>query len=266
LEDRLGVTLFERTNGGTHLTIIGQEFAEAATRILEETETISARIKRHSRGETGRLTIGVHASLSAGNLRATLAEHHRRFPDVETHLIDGSSEQLMADLADASVDIAFMLEGGPKWDDKSLSVWSERVVVAFPEEHALGANETVTWADLKNEPLLLPQRGPGSEILKLLADKIGCQSACRLVRHDVSLDRLLTLAGIGCGILLLLEGATGARYPGVVFREINEAEGPERMGLRACWKETNANPSLNPLLEILHERYPDFSSDPVFDA
>jgi hypothetical protein len=27
----------------------------------------------------GRLTIGVHAALSAGNLRATLVEHRRRF-------------------------------------------------------------------------------------------------------------------------------------------------------------------------------------------
>lgn len=265
LEGRVGVTLFERTNGGTHLTIIGQEFVEAAKRILEETEAISARIKRYSRGENGRLTIGVHASLSTGNLRATLAEHRRRFPDVETHLIDGSGEHLMVDLVDTSIDIAFLLEGGLKWEDKSLSVWSERVVVALPRDHRLSASETVAWTDLKEVPLLLPQRGPGPEFLKMVFDRIGCESARRLIHHDVSLDRLLTLVGIDCGVLLLLEGATGARYPGVVFREIHDAEGPERMALRACWRESNSNPSLRPFLEILHERHPDFSSDPVLD-
>lgn len=82
LEFRLGAILFERTNGGTRPTIEGQEFLDAARRIIEDTEAITARLKTRSRGERGRLTIGVHASLTAGNLRATLIEHRRRFPEV----------------------------------------------------------------------------------------------------------------------------------------------------------------------------------------
>ena len=91
LEHRLEAVLFERTNGGTRPTIEGQEFLEAAKNIIQETEVIAARLKIRSRGESGHLTIGIHASFSAGNLRATLAEHRHRFPEVETHLIDGSS-------------------------------------------------------------------------------------------------------------------------------------------------------------------------------
>lgn len=34
-----------------------------------DTEALAARLNTHSHGESGRLTIGVHASLSAGNLR-----------------------------------------------------------------------------------------------------------------------------------------------------------------------------------------------------
>ncbi|MBV8457892.1 MAG: LysR family transcriptional regulator, partial [Acetobacteraceae bacterium] len=87
LEYQLGSVLFERTNGGTRPTIEGHEFLESARRIVEETEAISERFKNRSRGESGRLAIGVHASLSAGNLRASLIEHRRRFPDVEIHLL-----------------------------------------------------------------------------------------------------------------------------------------------------------------------------------
>jgi DNA-binding transcriptional LysR family regulator len=103
LEYQLGAALFERTNGGTRPTIAGHEFLESARRIVEETEAISARFKTRSRGESGRLAIGVHASLSAGNLRATLIEHCRRFPDVEVHLVDGSSDHLISDLASSAV-------------------------------------------------------------------------------------------------------------------------------------------------------------------
>jgi DNA-binding transcriptional LysR family regulator len=84
LEYDFGVVLFERTNDGTRPTIVGQEFLEGARRIVEETDAFNARIKTRSRGETGRLTIGVHVSLSTGNLRATLLEHHRRFPAIDT--------------------------------------------------------------------------------------------------------------------------------------------------------------------------------------
>src|SRR5262249_15609155 len=68
MEAMLGVQLFERTNGGTRPTIEGLEFLEAAAQIIGGPESITARLKTRSRGESGRLTIGVHASLSAGNL------------------------------------------------------------------------------------------------------------------------------------------------------------------------------------------------------
>jgi DNA-binding transcriptional LysR family regulator len=83
LEHQLSATLFERTNGGTWPTVAGQEFLDAARRVVEETEVITARLKTRSRGESGRLTIGVHASLSAGNFRAALIDHRHRFATTE---------------------------------------------------------------------------------------------------------------------------------------------------------------------------------------
>ena len=76
----------------------------------------------------------------------------------------------------------------------------------------------------------------------------------------MSLDRLLTLVGAGWGILLALEGATGAAYPGVSFRELNDIEGPTRLNFRAYWRQGNYNPSLRPFLDVLLERYPDLSA------
>lgn len=257
LEHKLGAGLFERTNGGTRPTVAGQEFLDAARRIIEETEAITARLKTRSRGESGRLTIGVHASLSAGNLRATLVDHRRRFPDVQTHLVDGSSDHLISDLASSAIDVAFVAEDNPRWGDKSLSVWSERVAVALPEGHVLTSRDIVHWSELTHESVLLPQRGPGPEFLKLLVARVGCSDPSRVLHHDVGLDRLLTLVGAGWGVLLALEGATGAAYPGVTFREVHDSEGPTRLNFRAYWRQANCNPSLQPFLDMLRERYPD---------
>ena len=259
LEFQLGATLFERTNGGTRPTVVGQEFLDAARRIVEETEAITARLKTRSRGESGRLTIGVHASLSAGNLRATLVDYRHRFPEVEMQLADGSSDHLISDVASSAIDVAFVADNHLGRDEKSLSVWSERVVVALPDDHPLASRDVVHWSDLRHEALLLPQRGPGEELLKLLVTKVGDTDPCRLLRHDVGLDRLLTLVGAGWGILLALEGATGAAYPGVTYREVHDTDGPTRLAFRAHWRQSNCNPSLAPFLDILRERYPDLS-------
>lgn len=263
LEHQLGSALFERTNGGTRPTIEGQEFLEAARRIIAESEAIALRFKTRARGESGRLTIGVHASFCAGNLRATVIDFRRRFPDVELHLVDGSSDHLISDLQHSAIDVAFVVQGNSRWDDGSLTVWSERVVVALPDGHVLRDREVVHWSDLGQEALLLPQRGPGAEFWNLVVGKLRPHAACRLDRHDVGLDRLLTLVGAGCGVLLALEGATGASYPGVVYREVHDAEGASRLNFHAYWRQGNCNPSLRLFLDMLRERYPDLSAAPL---
>ena len=72
LEFQLGATLFKRTNGGTRPTVAGQEFLDAARRIIEETEAITTRLKTRSRGESGRLTIGVVSMTGAGGPSSSL--------------------------------------------------------------------------------------------------------------------------------------------------------------------------------------------------
>jgi DNA-binding transcriptional LysR family regulator len=86
---------------------------------------------------------------------------------------------------------------------------------------------------------------------------------CRIIRHAAALDELISLVGAGWGVLLALEGATGLAYPGVTFREVHD-EGPSRLEFRAFWRATNQNPSLQPFLAMLRERYPDIAAEQAF--
>ena len=263
LEYRLGAELFERTNGGTHPTPIGREFLETARHIVEDTDAAFARLKAMSSGQAGRLKIGVYASLATGNLRAALAEYHRRFPEVGVHTVDGAHDRLLCDMITSSVDVAIMTASYPCWDDHKLPVWSERVIAALPKGHPLARKPVIQWVDLVGESLLVQERGPGPEMQRLLASKLDPFGVQRLLPQDVSIDRLLSLAGVGFGIYLTLEGATGARYDGVAYREVHDHEGPTRFNFAAYWRETNKNPALASFLDILRERYPDLSAAPL---
>jgi DNA-binding transcriptional LysR family regulator len=263
LEHRLGVVLFERTNGGTRPTVAGLEFLESSRRILGETAAAVGRLKTRSRGENGRLTIGIYASFATGNMHATLTEHHRRFPEVDVHTIDGAHDRLLCALTSNLVDIAIMTACGPGWNDRTLPLWAERVVVALPERHPLGERGAIRWPELANERVLIPQQGPGPELERLLAGKLHGFAPQRILHQDSSLDRLLSLVSTGQGALLMLEGATGVRYDGVVYRELLEDDRPTRLNFVACWREANANPTLAPILNMLRERYPDLSEEPA---
>jgi DNA-binding transcriptional LysR family regulator len=256
LEDRAGAALFERTNGGTHLTVAGLEFIEFASRILEDTETALRNLQSRSRGENGRLAIGVYASLATGNMRATLAEYHRRFPDVDVHTMDGSHGRLIGALGRGAVDVAIMTKSQEAWDDRSLSLWTERVVVALPERHPLAECDAVSWRQLARER---PSHGPGPELESLLASKLNGDRPRRVLHQESGLDRLLSLVSTGYGILLMLEGGAGLKHDGVVYREIQESAEPTRVSFMAYWQHRNGNPTLKPFLGLLQERYPDLS-------
>ncbi len=260
LEFQLGATLFERTNGGTRPTVVGQEFLDAARAYSRGNRSRY----RSSENPVSRREWSIDDRPYMPRFRRAisaqqLVDYRHRFPNVEAQLVDGSSERLISHVANSAIDVAFVAENYPGRDDKSLSVWSERVVVALPEGHPLASHDIVHWSELRNEALLLPQRGPGPEFLKLLVSKVGHYNPCRLLRHDVGLDRLLTLVGAGWGILLALEGATGATYPGVTYRDVHDTDGPTRLAFCAYWRQANSNPSLLPFLNMLRERYPDLS-------
>ena len=259
MEGRLGAQLFERTNGGTRTTIAGCEFLASARRILAETDTALRKLQTRSRGEHGQLTLGVYASLSTGNMFATLVDHHRTYPDVELRTVDGTHDQLLCALASNAVDIAIMSNSRSAWDDCVLPLWSERVVLAVHGRHTLSTKHIIYWPQLAGESILIPESGPGPELERLLVSKLGECGPQRVLHQESSLDRLLSLVAAEYGVLLMLEGATGVQYQNVTYREVHDSDGPTRLNFTAYWRQSNGNPTLAPFLALLRQRHPDLS-------
>jgi DNA-binding transcriptional LysR family regulator len=209
------------------------------------------------------LTIGCYTPFAAGNLRATLAEQFRRFPEVEITTVYGPAGRLLADLGAGSIDIAIVTAGSSAWNDKSLPLWSERVVVAIPQRHRLSEKDVVRWSDLRGEHFISNQDDPGPELRRLLLIKLGSPQNYRLSLHNGSIEQLLSLVGADFGVALATEGTTGAAYEGAVYRELRDDDGCARLNFLACWAQRNSNPTLGPFLEMLRERYPDLSGNQI---
>jgi DNA-binding transcriptional LysR family regulator len=201
LEHSIGMTIFERLSSGVRATDAGRDFLHLARSILEQVDSLVTRAHRTGRGEAGRLTIGFYTSLAAGNLRATLVDYARRFPELELGMIEGSRARLVTALRNGAVDIAIVTGESHVPHTKSMWLWSERILVVLPDGHRLAANEIVHWTDLKGEALLLSRRDPGHEIHDMVVARLASPAdRPKMVRHDISRESLKSLVGAGFGI------------------------------------------------------------------
>ncbi len=252
LEGKLGVLLFERSPGGTELTAIGEEFVDSARRILTELEAMEARAKAGKRGDAGRLEIGFYTSLSTGALRDTVLTFAGQHPDVEVNIIEGARASLMALLDRGTIDIVVVL-GEPAYSDYAhMSLWSDRIMVAFPKDHPLAAQDFVYWTDLKSERFLMSSRDPGPEIQDLLINKLTSPGDRPLIKPvNANRESILSVVSGDQGICLTCESSIGNAMPGLVYREVRDGNGPTRVGYVAYWRRNNDNPALKQLLALL---------------
>ena len=172
LEEQLGVALFERTNAGVKPTAAGRNFVNGVRRILTELQIVVDGAKAVGRGEAGYLTIGFYTSLSAGNLRSTLLDYARRFPQVHISAVEEERSRLCTGLRSGTIDIAVVTGEPAAQGGSSMALWSERILIALPETHRLAAKDVLTWADLKRERFVVSTRDPGPEIEAILIAKL----------------------------------------------------------------------------------------------
>lgn len=257
LEYRIGVSVFERSGGGVKPTPAGRGVLRMARSILEQVDLLVATAKSNGRGEDGRLSIGFCTSISTGNLRATLTDFKNRHPQIELATVERSRTRLATALRNGTVDVVIVTGDAPLPDNIARPLWSERILVSLPEDHALAAGTVINWTDLRNETVLLSQHDPGREIEDLLISKlVSPADRPKIERHDVSRGIIKSLISMKLGISLVLESDIGASFAGLVYRELRDGTGPTRVDFAAHWRGDNENPGLVGFLKLLAERYP----------
>jgi DNA-binding transcriptional LysR family regulator len=256
LEHSIGTTLFERSSGGVKPTTTGRVVLRIARLILEQVEVLVETGRSSGRGEAGRLSIGFCTSISAGNLRATLVDLKRQFPLIELVTAECSRTRLVNALRNGTVDVVISPGREGPADSKTLLLWSERILLSLPQDHALANREAIYWTDLRNETVLFSHHDPGRELEDILISKLLVpEDRPKIQRHNVSRGIIKSLVSIGLGVSLVMESDSGASFAGLVYRELRDGTGSSRIAFSAHWRIDNENPALNSLLGLLAERY-----------
>ena len=109
LEQELGTLLFERIHKTVRLTASGVEFIDYAQRILRTTEDAKSAMKKLP-NESGELRIAMAESLCTAFFPEILELYHKKYPNVNLHILTGDTDDMFYMLRHNEVDMVYTLD------------------------------------------------------------------------------------------------------------------------------------------------------------
>jgi DNA-binding transcriptional LysR family regulator len=265
LENELGVKLLLRTKRSVQLTAAGTTFLREAGEILRRADEARRQAQRAARGEVGSLGIGFFGTAAAPILPALVQNYRSKFPDVELHLYEMNPDQQLAAFDDGRIDLGFSrpLPVERTSEFKEEVVYTDCLVVAFPEDHPLAKQKVVQLKSLAGEPFVQFHRkgAPG-----LFDEVIACCRRAgfspRVVNEPNFMATVMTLVESGLGVSLIPRCVRSLNRPHVTIRPIAPKSAP--IPLCAHWRKPDENPVLAAFLDILRAAVPRIRSQMEF--
>lgn len=243
MEERVGVSLFERHGSGVRPTIAGQRLVERLRRAMAGLDLAFTEARSAGTADGGDIAIAYYPSLASGNLRQLLAAHAQKWPRIRADYTEAPPVEQLAGLRGREFDAAFLIGVEAMQDFDSVPLWAERVHVALPEDHILAKSDVLTWQHIRYEPFVVRRWSSGSMIWHWLADRMIADGIePNIAQHAVSRGDLLGLVAIGRGITVISDAATGMTIPGVVYRPVDDPGAT--ITVRLAWMPENDNPAL----------------------
>ncbi len=247
VEERMGATFFIRSSSGVKLTDAGKQFVQRGRKALSEIGMAKAEVSAIGRGEGGRVRIGIFSSLASGFLSELVQAFSERHGAVQLTFVDGNPAEHLAAIRHHQLDVAFITGTGPWQGFASQHLWSERIFAVLPVHHPRAGDLKVNFEDLADEPFMVSEAAPGEEIHDYLVQRLASLGRHPDIhQHLVGRDNLMQLVALGRGLTVTSEATTGAQFPGVVFRPIED----EVLPFCGVWSASNENPALAGLLDL----------------
>ncbi|WP_233429300.1 LysR family transcriptional regulator [Brevibacterium antiquum] len=256
LEAELDAPLFERTTRRVRLTPSGEALLEPAHAIRDQVEGARRIARSAQEGIVGRVRIGFGGTSGYSILSLLAREVAERQPGIELELHPQMycGEAALA-LRDGVTDLAVI--SPPASAGIAVHVIrQERVMVAVPTRHELAGRNSVSMADLEEQPFITYAPSHGSQVreaMMRLADQAGFLP--RIAQEAPDPYSLLALVGAQVGISIVVESSNHIRIDGVTY--IRLAEGGDAFTLALGWRRNNPSKALTRVVEIVQEILPE---------
>ncbi|MBT2187328.1 LysR family transcriptional regulator [Sphingobium nicotianae] len=206
LEAELGVELFERLPRGVRLSEAGRIFLADVEEILAQVDRAADRAKRLGSGHLGTIRVGLSEIIAAHEfISYGLLQFRESEPGVALELRSMGSMQQIAALKEGTLDAGILYDAHVDERDRDnlehVTIGIGETMLAVPRNHHLAERDSVTMAELADEPVLWPERRaqPGYYD-RLMTACLEAGGAPRVVQECTTNSILLSLAAVGMGV------------------------------------------------------------------
>ncbi|MCV2350225.1 LysR family transcriptional regulator [Paucibacter sp. Y2R2-4] len=209
LESELGLRLFDRTTRRLELTEAAQELLPAVQRLLADLDRVAGDLRDVAERRRGRVRLGTTPLLAASLMPGLMQSFSQRYPEIELTLMDASTDQLLAALRQGELDLLLSTFDQNEPDLSAEALLRDPMVAVCNRAHALQAfgmkgtlPNSLDWADLLDQPLLLLREGSGLRALveRCFAPLGGAPKPAQEVSH-IATAMAMAAAGLGLAIL-----------------------------------------------------------------
>jgi LysR family transcriptional regulator, hydrogen peroxide-inducible genes activator len=238
LERELGVELIERRPQGLTLSNAGREIARRAARILTETRDLADYARQSGAVLSGALHLGIIPTAAPYLLPPLLPLLREKYPDLDLHIRETQTEQLLQQLRDGSLDLLLLALPLDYSDIETTTLFEDRFLLAMPRNRRINSRIRATTDLMKEDRLLLLEEG------HCLRDQ--ALAFCELRRVEnidtfgaSSLSTLVQMVSNGMGLTLLPEISIDheTRHGGIRLMRFAEPEPMRTLGL--AWRSTS---------------------------
>lgn len=261
LEDDLGVRLFDRTTRGVELTEIGKSFYADALGILADVDRCRDNLVRASRGEIGRLDIGIFGSGILHHIPQFIMEFRQRFPGVRISLYEQTKSEQVDALREHRITVGFNRRVSLQPDITIETVYKEPLCIALPSSHPLAAAKQLAISDIVAEPLILypsNTRPSFADTVVALIEEAGGQA--KIEQEVPNVVTAIALVASGFGICITPLAARSLKLPGVVFRSL-KSKRPIFVEQVVLYRTDDRSPILAAFLDVVRHYRPESMAD-----
>ncbi|WP_421101635.1 LysR family transcriptional regulator [Sporosarcina psychrophila] len=201
LESEWGFTILIRGRAGIKLTSNGERVLRHIHEMLKWNEQMMQEIANIKGLEIGTVRIGTFSSVSVQWLPEILKSFNTDLPDIEIKLLEGDYDTLEHWIATGAVDFGFVSLPTSK-SFEVIFLKKDRMLCILPDEHRLANQQEVSFADIKEEMLIMSKKGSDNDLKRIFHEN----NVTPHIKFELADDQaIISMVQNGMGISILPE-------------------------------------------------------------
>jgi DNA-binding transcriptional LysR family regulator len=213
MENRLGVELFKREGNKIELSYEGEIFIENGLKILQQRDDLLNRLSESIESKRGRLKLSIPILRGSYLIPTILPLFHKKFPNVDIILSEGSSSEIEKIVKDGISDLVIFNKPFRKLSLEYETIHQEEMLLVMHKDHPLAKKAIkieglrYPWMDIqfcKDEPFIVqyPNQHTG-EIERHIFKQANINPP--IVLETRNLEASIRLASLGYGLTFISE-------------------------------------------------------------